>query len=132
MYRIPFQIGNDVRIGQKVDFIRARDDDGTSPNNEIRYSLSTEKSSQRATTYFGIDETTGDINVIDDLKRELFDNYRLNVVATDQGELPLNNSITVFVQVIFCTDTKQSHMPIRDGLFLSSSSLFAYFRYNKW
>ena len=50
--------------------------------------------------YFGIDEKTGEIEVLDDLKRELYENYRLNIVATDLGEpISLNTSVTLVVQV---------------------------------
>ena len=95
------QIGNDARIGQKIGFIGAEDDDGTSPNNEVRYSLSTEQSSERASKYFGINELSGEIEVLEDLKRELFENYVLSIVASDNGEPSLSSSITIIVQVLF-------------------------------
>ena len=79
--------------------IKAKDADGTSPNNQVRYSISSDQSSERATTYFSINEETGEIEILDDLKRELFENYLLNVVATDGGKEPLSSSITVVVQV---------------------------------
>ena len=80
--------------------VRATDGDGTSPNNEIRYSLSSQQSSERATMYFGIDDKTGEIEVLDDLKRELYENYRLSIVATDLGEPnSLNTSVTLVIQV---------------------------------
>ena len=93
------QIGNNAGIGQKIGFIKAQDNDGTSPNNQIKYSLSEDQSSERATKYFGIDEVTGEIQVLEDLKRELFENYLLSVVATDQGEPPISASMTIVVQV---------------------------------
>ena len=95
------QIGNDVTVGEKISVVRANDADGTYPNNEIRYSLSSQQSSERATMYFGIDEKTGEIEVLDDLKRELYENYRLSIVATDLGEpISLNTSVTLVIQVL--------------------------------
>ena len=94
------RIGNDVKVGEKISVVRANDADGTSPNNEIRYSISSQQSSERASMYFGIDEKTGEIEVLDDLKRELYENYRLNIVATDLGEpMSLNTSVTLLIQV---------------------------------
>ena len=61
--------------------------------------MSEDQSSERATKYFGIDEVTGEIQVLEDLKRELFENYLLSVVATDQGEPPISASMTIVVQV---------------------------------
>ena len=63
--------------------------------------MSEDQSSERATKYFGIDEETGEIQVLEDLKRELFENYLLSVVATDQGEPPIMASMTIVVQVIY-------------------------------
>ena len=80
--------------------VRAIDDDGTSPNNQIRYSLSPQQSSERATMYFGIDDKTGEVEVLADLKRELYENYLLNVIATDLGEPnSLSTSVTLVIQV---------------------------------
>ena len=44
---------------------------------------------------------SGEIEVLEDLKRELFENYVLSIVASDNGTPSLSSSITIIVQVLF-------------------------------
>ena len=89
--------------------------------------MSVDQSSERATTYFSINEITGEIEVLGDLKRELFENYLLSVVATDRGEPPISASMTIVIQVIKVA--KESNLVIGDITnYLVASSFSTYLR----
>ncbi len=45
-----------------------------------RYEISTDGSSDRATSYFSVDEENGEISVADDLTKEVYEDYRVKEI----------------------------------------------------
>ena len=56
---------------------------------------------------------SGEIEVLEDLKRELFENYVLSIVASDNGTPSLSSSITIIVQVLFVNLTSIALLPVK-------------------
>ncbi len=92
-------VTNDVAVGKVIGTVAATDSDGAEPGNVVRYAFVEEDSSEHATRYFAIGEETGEISVTDDLTKELYDEYRLEVRAYDLGEPSLDSIISIIVRV---------------------------------
>ena len=71
------QVRNDAKIGEKIGFVEARDGDGTSPFNVVKYELVESASSEKSGQYFKVDPDKGEIFILDDLTQELFDEYKV-------------------------------------------------------
>lgn len=84
--------------GQVIGSIYATDADGSAPGNVVKYSL-VNSDSDLALKYFAIGEDSGEITVTDDLTKEIFDEYRLDIQAYDLGTPALSTIITVLVRV---------------------------------
>ena len=79
--------------------VKATDSDGTAPGNEVKYEIIGDESSEKASTYFGIDPDSGDIKVLNDLTKEVFDEYRLEIKAFDQGLPSLESILSLIIRV---------------------------------
>ena len=77
-------VRNDKKIGSEIAKVRAADADGTQPGNVVKYKV--EARSNKAADYFGIDPNTGVITLLGDLTMEVYDEYKLEVLAHDMGE----------------------------------------------
>ena len=64
--------------------VKATDADGTQPGNLVKYKV--EARSNKAADYFGIDPNTGVITLLGDLTMEVYDEYKLEVLAHDMGK----------------------------------------------
>lgn len=62
----PVTIEAEASIGHAVARVTAIDSDGTAPNNEVRYALI---GRGKATKYFSVDPTSGQVSVRDDLTK---------------------------------------------------------------
>jgi protocadherin-15 len=93
------QVRNDAKIGAKIALVKATDGDGTEPGNLVRYQIDSKGSSEKASAYFGIDKESGEIEVLNDLTMEAFDEYRLEIRASDRGSPSLETSVTLIVRV---------------------------------
>ncbi|CAG0905084.1 unnamed protein product, partial [Cyprideis torosa] len=84
-------------VGIPVGRLEARDADGSSPGNVVRYSVIGEG---KAPTYFAVDEDMGVITVKDDLRKEIDSQYRIQVRASDLGTptLAATATVTIFVE----------------------------------
>ena len=92
-------VGNDIKRDEVIGRVRADDGDGTAPANIVTYQIEEENSSERASKYFSVDAKSGDISVVEDLTRELLEEYRLSIVAFDGGDPQLSNSVIVIIRV---------------------------------
>ncbi|XP_065342021.1 cadherin-99C isoform X1 [Cloeon dipterum] len=92
----PVSVEAEVSIGYSVAKVTAIDSDGTAPNNEVRYTLI---GRGKATKYFSVDATSGQITVRDDLTKETDTEYELDLEARDGGQPSLSSSIALFVRV---------------------------------
>ena len=72
-------VRNDAPTGEVIGTVAAADSDGTAPGNVVRYAVTEQGSSDRATKYFTVNEETGDIAIADDLTQELYDEYRVSL-----------------------------------------------------
>ena len=77
-------VRNDKKIGSEIAKVKAADADGTQPGNLVKYKV--EARSNKAADYFGIDPNTGVITLLGDLTMEVYDEYKLEVLAHDMGE----------------------------------------------
>jgi len=97
------EIRNDVSVNTRVATVKASDGDGTSPANMVRYRLeegaTAEDYAGKATDNFAIDAETGVITVTGDLAQDLYDEYRLKIIAEDMGEPSLEASVLIVVNV---------------------------------
>ena len=88
-----------------VTVVSATDQDSTS-NEVIVYSIE----DGNADNTFRIDQTFGDIILINSLNRELVPQYLLEVVAVDRGEPSLNTSVNVTVTISDVNDHPPSFL----------------------
>lgn len=79
--------------------VRARDADGSAPNNHVYYFLETGDRDQ-----FTIDHMTGSITVVDVLDHESVATYSIKVMARDQAADPLHSYCTVHIDVADVND----------------------------
>ena len=86
-------------LGSKIAVIKATDADGTAPGNIVNYEFIPERSNEKAETYFNLDRESGEITVINDLTKEVFDEYVLEIRAVDQGNPPLESSLTMIIRI---------------------------------
>ena len=77
-------VRNDKKIGSEIAKVKAADADGTQPGNIVKYKV--EARSNKAADYFGIDPNTGVITLLGDLTMEVYDEYKLEVLAHDMGK----------------------------------------------
>ena len=68
-------------LGSKIAVIKATDADGTAPGNIVNYEFIPERSNEKAETYFNLDRESGEITVINDLTKEVFDEYVLEILV---------------------------------------------------
>jgi protocadherin-15 len=73
-------VRNDAEVGNKIGTVAAEDSDGAEPGNIVRYTITESGSSERSTKYFSIGEESGEIEITDDLTKELYDEYRVSAV----------------------------------------------------
>lgn len=96
--RLPYrvQVSESAAIGTQLLRVYTTDaDEGL--NGDVFYSL--EDGNQHG--HFTIDEATGQISLVKELDREIFDSYALTVVAHDAGpETRLSSSTTVHIEVL--------------------------------
>ena len=92
-------VRNDAPIGSKIALVKAIDADGTAPGNEVKYELVAEESSDKAYDYFGVDYETGEIAVLADLTKEIYDEYRLEIKAIDQGIPSLEARFQMLIRI---------------------------------
>ena len=80
----------DTELGQ----VFANDDDATEPNNQLRYSLIGDRSSE-----LSVDPETGLVTVNDTIDWETGPNYTVSLLVVDQGSPPLQSVVplTVFI-----------------------------------
>lgn len=71
------QVRNDAKIGEVIGSVEARDSDGTNPGNVVKYELVEAGSSEKALQYFKVNQDSGDIEIINDLTQELFNEYKV-------------------------------------------------------
>ena len=93
------QVRNDAPLNEIVGRVQATDGDALAPGNQVRYQLDAEQSSERAETYFRVEQESGDIVLQGDLTNELYDEYRLAVRAYDLGEPSLESLVNLRVLV---------------------------------
>ena len=74
---LTLQVRNDAKVDEKIGSVGARDGDGTSPFNVVKYEIVAAGSSEKSTQYFRIDPDQGDLFITDDLTQELFDEYKV-------------------------------------------------------
>ena len=92
-------VRNDAPLNEVVASVAASDGDGLAPGNQVRYQLDPAQSSERADTYFRVEQESGDIVLQGDLTNELYDEYRLAVRAYDLGEPSLESLVNLRVLV---------------------------------
>ncbi len=75
-----------------------------------RYEISESGSSERATLYFAVDAETGEITVIDDLTKEIYDEYR---VSSEMNFLKMRNNLAIVaikvVRLIYIPTSTKCH-----------------------
>ncbi|XP_075213856.1 cadherin 99C [Lycorma delicatula] len=93
----PITLDDDVAIGTKVTSLIATDSDGTSPGNKVRYEI---VGRGKAPKYFQIDPDLGVLQVRDDLRKEVDNEYQVDVKAYDLGEPQLSSitSVPIFIR----------------------------------
>lgn len=94
---LPIRLQDNVPLGTVVTTVVASDRDGTSPNNQVRYELSTIQ--PKIPNYFLVDRNSGVISVKDDLRKERDSEYRIEIIAHDSGEPSYSSTATVTVYV---------------------------------
>lgn len=92
-------VRNDARIGSKIALVRASDSDGTEPGNMVEYQTVPEKSSDKALEYFAIDPQKGEVELLGDLTKEVYEEYKLGIKAVDLGTPQLETSVILMIRV---------------------------------
>ncbi|PVD37773.1 hypothetical protein C0Q70_00374 [Pomacea canaliculata] len=92
-------VPENIAVGSQVVMLRARDADGSAPNNHVYYFLETGDRDQ-----FTIDHVTGSITVVDMLDHESVATYSIKVMARDQAADPLHSFCTVHIDVADVND----------------------------
>ncbi|XP_054265721.1 cadherin-99C-like [Macrosteles quadrilineatus] len=92
----PIVLNDDTEIGSLVTTLAASDADGTAPNNIVRYDI---VGKGEASRFFEINQTSGELRVKDDFRKEPDNEYEVEVRAYDSGEPELSSSMTVPVYI---------------------------------
>jgi len=129
------QVRNDAKIGEIIGSVEARDLDGTSPGNVVKYELLETGSSEKALQYFQINQVSGELQIANDLTQELFTEYKvlkffdlitkysifngtfsqIEIIAFDDGNPRLESSsqLMIFVKQVV-TQSPESGMGFAD------------------
>ena len=78
-------VRNDKKVGSEVTTVKATDADGTEPGNLVKYQVAAR--SDKATDYFSINPDSGVITLLGDLTMEVYDEYKLEIIAHDLGKI---------------------------------------------
>ena len=94
-------VRNDAKVGSKVAIVKATDEDGTAPGNQVRYQfaqpsdyfaigneISRHLAANSLIYFLFIDEESGEIELLSDLTKEVYGQYTLEIKAIDLG-LPM-------------------------------------------
>ncbi len=101
------QVRNDAPLGYQIALVKAKDSDGTESGNVVRYEIVQGSSSEKATDYFGIDPTSGEIQIIGDLTQEIYDNYKVI------------NTFMSISKVLFFIRWFDIHFSLKSGLWIT-------------
>lgn len=91
---IPITINDDEPIGTEIAEMSAHDDDGSYPNNEVRYEI---VGRGKTLAFFQIDSETAVIKIKDDLTKEMDSEYRMDIRAYDLGEPQLSTTVSLTI-----------------------------------
>ena len=92
-------VRNDAAIGSKIAILKATDPDGTEPGNIVKYKIIPEGSSDKAIEYFGINEDSGEVELLGDLTKEVYEEYRIEIMSYDLGTPQMESTVTLSLRI---------------------------------
>ncbi|XP_062595025.1 cadherin EGF LAG seven-pass G-type receptor 3-like, partial [Saccostrea cucullata] len=85
-------------VGSEIITVTATDSDSRAPNNQFKFSL---KGDAPVDDYFFINPDSGQISLKRTVRGSGFDQFIIQIIATDQGTPPLQGQATLTVQIQF-------------------------------
>lgn len=121
---MPMRIKNSAHLGSQIIRLEAKDNDGSEPNNLIRYEILETPSKafdSYCSEYFIIDQMTGIVSVKSDLRTQKASECQLEIKAKDLGIIPgqlqSNIVLTIFIDHIAELPTLTSMIGFADSQF---------------
>jgi len=106
-------------IGYSILKVQAVDRDGTSTNNQLRFSINQTLASQ----FFSVNAVTGDVTVKQALDFETHERFDFAVIATDTGSVPYTRHTNVIIRVLDVADQRPRFAPSEYNITIPESTL---------